>query len=283
MVKGTGPVSCRVTELEDTLELEKLREKIQCDSIRNLGCIALGYAVACCMSPIEENMPCSSQEGTTGISSECKLSTIVAYSTLCLTAVDLSTNAVVGAIAFAPFETVNHILRNSTPDSELHKWIIQLASSLAAKRPNGLVIPFYVLDPDHEKAALLTILRTAFATSPGLKSLILLPEAPIPLNQPFLLSYFVDTGSKGPSGETAYISTRDTVCPALTVRPAVVEDTDDLVPIVQGAAERFGSLAKVQILSLNSVRISCDMFLSEANDMNAHAESVISVRCNWRL
>jgi hypothetical protein len=49
MVKGTGPVSCRVTELEDTLELEKLREKIQCDSIRNLGCIALDYAVTCCM------------------------------------------------------------------------------------------------------------------------------------------------------------------------------------------------------------------------------------------
>jgi hypothetical protein len=134
-----------------------------------------------------------------------------------LSAVDLSNGVVVGAIAIAPCETVNHILPITLADSELHKWILELASKHAAKCPNGLIIPLYVLDPDHEEAALLTLLRYAFSACPSLRALILLPEAQIPFNQPFLLSYFTDTGSKGPAGEKAYISTREVVCPALTV------------------------------------------------------------------
>lgn len=127
----------------------------------------------------------------------------------------------------------------------MHEWVCQVASTNAARSPTGLVIPFYVLDPDHEEAALLTILRYAFSTSPSLRSLILLSESVIPLTQPFLLSYFTDTGSQGPFGAMAYSSARGALCPALAVRPAVVEDTDDLVPIVEGATGRFGSLAKV--------------------------------------
>lgn len=151
-------------------------------------------------------------------------------------------------MALAPSQLVNHVLSSTQEDSELHKWICDLASSNAAESPTGLVIPFYVLDPDHEEAALLTILRYAFATSPSLRSLILISETTLPLSQPFLLSYFTDTGNRGPGGETAYSSTREAVCPAMTVRQAVVEDTDDLVPLVEGAVDKFGSLAKVQSL-----------------------------------
>ena len=195
---------------------------------------------------------CSSQEGTTGISSGTKLSTVIAFSSLCLTAIDPSTNTVVGAMALAPSQLVNHVLPSSEADSELHRWICELASSCAAESPAGLTIPFFVLDPDHEEAALLTILRYAFSTSPSLRSLLLISKEILPLSQPFLLSYFTDTGSRGPGGEVAYSSARESICPAITVRPAVVEDTDDLVPLVEGSADRFGSLAKVQTLSASS-------------------------------
>lgn len=193
-------------------------------------------------------LACSSHEGTTGISSDTNLSTIIAFSTLCLTAVDPSTSTVVGAMALAPTELLNHVLPSSEADSGLHRWICELASSNGADSPAGLAIPFYVLDPDHEEAALLAMLRYAFSTSPSLRSLLLLSKGTLPLTQPFLLSYFTDTGSRGPGGETAYSSAREAICPAITVRPAVVEDTDDLVPLVEAAADRFGTLAKVQTL-----------------------------------
>lgn len=141
------------------------------------------------------------------------------------------------------------MLADTNPDSELHKWICEVSSSLSADTPSGLVIPYYVLDPDHEEAALLAILQYAFAISPSLESLVLVSYSELPLAQPFLLSYFTLVGNRGPSGEVAYSTSAETVCPALTVRSAVVEDTDDLVPLVEAAEDRFGSLAKVHLSS----------------------------------
>lgn len=162
-----------------------------------------------------------------------------------MTAFDASTNEVVGVVALTPCDLVNSILPSSDADSELHQWVCDVTANNAAKSPAGLVMPFYVLDPNHEEAVLLSILRYAFTASPSLRSVILVAETVLPLSQPFLLSYFIDTGKRGPDGQSAYCTGRDAICPVLSVRPAVVEDTDDLVPIVDGARDKFGSLAKV--------------------------------------
>jgi hypothetical protein len=248
-MESANGLLCRHTELEDLLELEKLREKIKYVvlSCTAFFCASHRASTLCFVEgKCQVEGTCSSQEGTTGVSSDTKLSSIIAFSTLCLTAVNPSTNTVVGTLALAPCQIVHHILPTTEADSELHKWICDLTSSHAAGSPTGLVIPIYVLDPNHEEAALTAILRYAFELSPSLISVILLSESTVPLSQPFLLSYFTDTGSRGPGGEVAYSSTRESFCPALTVRPAVVEDTDDLVPIVEGSADLFGSLAKVR-------------------------------------
>jgi hypothetical protein len=157
-------------------------------------------------------------------------------------------------MALVSHHTINHILPDTEPDSELHKWISETATSASADSPSGLVIPYYVLDPENEEAALLAILRCAFATSPSLQTVILVSNSELPLAQPFLLKYFTLIGSRGPSGEVAYSTSSDAVHRGITVRAAIVEDTDDLVPLVVAAADRFGSLAKVALSPTGATR-----------------------------
>lgn len=123
-------------------------------------------------------------------------------------------------------------------------WVKGQADALRVQAPAGLVVPYFVLHPDHEEAILVNILGFAFSLSPSLTRVLLVSPKTVPLSQPYLLSYCTAINATGPDGASAYKATRAGICPVLNTRVAKVEDSDELLPIVEGSKLMYGSLAQ---------------------------------------
>eukprot|EP00892_Ulva_mutabilis_P004891 jgi/Ulvmu1/2774/UM140_0003.1 len=207
-------VACRHTEIEDLLELDAIRDILK------------------------------TTNGTCGLADGTPLSTIMAYATLCVTATEPQSGKVVGGIAFFASGLLDNVLPKKD-DGALGRWVADQASNLRVQAPAGLVVPYFVLHPDHEEAALVNILGFAFSVSPSLTRVLLVSKQAVPLSQPYLLSYCTSLNATGPDGAAAYKATRAAICPILNARIAKVEDNDDLLPIVEGSKHLYGSLAQV--------------------------------------
>lgn len=88
------------------------------------------------------------------------------------------------------------------------------------------------------------LLVSALELCPQLQRVVLAAEGPVPLSQPYLLHHFMEAGEPQEARAT-YETLRSRVRPRLSMRPAVVEDTDDLLPVIEASAPRYGALATV--------------------------------------
>lgn len=148
-----------------------------------------------------------------------------------------------GCIGFFASSLIDHVLPASD-DQAVGGWVEEQAQNLRMHAPAGLVVPYFVLHPDYEEAALINILGFAFCVSPSLARVLLVAPKALPLSQPYILSYCTSVNSTGPGGAAVYKATRAGICPVLNTRVAKVEDSDDLLPIVECSQLHYGSLAK---------------------------------------
>lgn len=229
-------VVCRHAEIEDLLELDAIQ-----DLVKYANVVATWWFTGKKI-PLHKLCRCRSRDGTCGLASQTPLSTVLAYATLCVTATEPESGNVVGCIGFFASELVDYVL--PTDDQALGVWVKAQAQNLRIQAPAGFVVPYFILHPDYEEAAFAGILGFAFSVSPSLARVLLVGPKAVPLSQPYILSYCTSVNPAGPHGATAYKATRAGICPVLNTRVAKVEDSDDLLPIVDGAQLQYGSLAK---------------------------------------
>ena len=198
-------------------------------------------------------MRCRKGDGTCGLAGQTPLSTILAYATLCVTATEPRSGTVVGCMGFFASNLVHHVLPKNSDGALVH-WAEEQAGNIRIQAPAGLVVPYFVLHPDHEEAALVNILGFAFSLSPSLTRVLFVSPKLLPLSQPYLLSHCTSVNATGPGGAAAYKANRATICPAISTRVAKVEDSDDLLPIVEGSQQLYGSLAKARSLTSHAFR-----------------------------
>jgi hypothetical protein len=184
--------------------------------------------------------------GVVGVAADATFSSILSHACLALTACDGSSGAVVGAIALFPCPPFSSVLPADPNSPALDTWLANRCLSLSISLPSGLITPLLLVDPDQEEEALLAMLLKALELCPSLNHLLFASEAPTPLSQPHLASRFLpSSGPPGLNGAALSLATRAALRPALVVRLAVVEDHDELLPLVEAAAERYGALGQV--------------------------------------
>lgn len=182
------------------------------------------------------------------------------------------TGALCGAMALFFHPALSTLLPESPSAADSSAWLAALAAERRWKPPQTLVTPFYLLDPDTEGPALEALLATALEICPQLQQVVLAAEDAIPLNQPFLLQHFLEVGAPAP-GRAVYEAARNRISPRLTIRRALVEDTDDLLPVIVAASLRYGALATVPA-SDDSACPLADMLASQDASSIIHVAGV---------
>lgn len=90
------------------------------------------------------------------------------------------------------------------------------------------------------------LLKAAFSMIPSLQSLLLVTSHNISFTEPGLAGVFARAAvSKDGSGFALYEGRRSAVLPPLAIRPARVEDHDDMLPILERCESAFPALAKL--------------------------------------
>ncbi|GLC35782.1 Cilia- and flagella-associated protein 61 [Pleodorina starrii] len=101
-------------------------------------------------------------------------------------------------------------------------------------------------DPLYEIEAASALLRAAFLLIPSLQTLLMTAGGELSFTEPGLASVFSRVASsKEAGGAVLYEAPREAVVPPLTIRPARVEDHDDMLPILQRCERAFPALAKL--------------------------------------
>ncbi|GLI68959.1 hypothetical protein VaNZ11_013487, partial [Volvox africanus] len=100
-------------------------------------------------------------------------------------------------------------------------------------------------DPLYEIEAASALLRVAFLHIPSLQRLLMAAGGELSFTEPGLSSVFSRVASSKEAGVVLYEAPREAVVPPLTIRPARVEDHDDMLPILQRCERAFPALAKL--------------------------------------
>lgn len=177
------------------------------------------------------------------MAADAPLANVLAHACLTLTAIAPS-GAILGAVALFPRPPLADVLPAAADAPARDAAIAAAACSAGIELPAALLVPLLVVDPYHEESVLTALLLAVFEQCPSVSQLLLVAEAELQLAQPYLLSVFA-VSQADVSSAHLYVAARETVRAPLRIRQAVVEDNDDVMPVVAAASRHYGSLGVV--------------------------------------
>ena len=116
--------------------------------------------------------------------------------------------------------------------------------------PGVAYVSALVLEPSHESEAAKSLLKLSFITISSLTSVVFATDKDSRrlrmLSSPSLSSLLPPLSKTGaPPGLRVHAASRSSILPSLSVRRAVVEDNDDMVPLMDIASVKYPALASL--------------------------------------
>lgn len=123
-------------------------------------------------------------------------------------------------------------------------WLKEAPSS---KSYGTAFISALAIEPGHETEATKSLLKHSFTTISSLSALLIASEVDIAYAEPSLSPFFsqITAGGSPPHGLHTYMAHRSNIVPPLTVRRAVVEDHDEMLPIMEATLSKYPALASL--------------------------------------